>query len=63
MTAKGRQATETITLRLRPDVKRLLRDAARRDRRSMANLVEVLIVEHCRGERDDGNRPRRAGAG
>ena len=43
------QATKTATLNLRiePSVKEALREAARRERRSISNLIEVLIRDHC----------------
>ena len=35
--------TETVTFRIRPDVKAALRDAAEREHRSLANMLEVMI--------------------
>jgi len=40
--------TEAINLRMSPAVKGLLRAAAERDHRTLSNLMEVLILEHCR---------------
>lgn len=40
--------TEAINLRMSPTVKGLLRAAAERDHRTLSNLLEVLILEHCR---------------
>jgi hypothetical protein len=37
----------TLNLRIDPALKEALRIAAIRDRRSLANLVEVLIRRHC----------------
>jgi hypothetical protein len=37
----------TLNLRIDPAVKEALRIAALRDHRSIANLVEVLIRQHC----------------
>lgn len=39
--------TATVTLRIDPAVKEALRSAAAREHRSIANMVEVLIREHC----------------
>lgn len=39
--------TQVVNLRMRPAVKELLRVAAERDHRTLSNLLEVLIVEHC----------------
>jgi uncharacterized protein (DUF1778 family) len=39
--------TEAINLRMSPAVKGLLRAAAERDHRTLSNLMEVLILEHC----------------
>jgi hypothetical protein len=37
--------TETLTVRLAPDVKAALRDAADREHRSLANMLEVMILD------------------
>lgn len=39
--------TATLTLRVLPEVKDLLVAAATADRRSLANMVEVIVVEYC----------------
>lgn len=39
--------TTTLTFRIEPDLKEALREAAYRERRSIANMVEVLIRDHC----------------
>jgi len=39
--------TETITVRIEPAVKSGLKAAAEKERRSLANMVEVLIRDHC----------------
>lgn len=39
--------TSTLTLRIEPAVKEALRLAAARDHRSIANMIEVLIRDHC----------------
>jgi len=43
--------TATLTFRVDPEVKEALRIAAQKDHRSIANMVEVLIRDHC--ERND----------
>lgn len=37
----------TLNLRIDPVLKEALREAAAKDHRSIANLVEVLIRRHC----------------
>ena len=39
--------TATLNLRIDPALKEALRAAAVQDHRSLANMVEVLIREHC----------------
>ena len=39
--------TETLNLRVDPRVKEAARVAAKRDHRSIANLIEHLIYQHC----------------
>jgi len=39
--------TATLNLRIDPGLKKALKIAADREHRSIANLVEVLIREHC----------------
>ena len=39
--------TETVTLRVEPQVKAAAKAAARAQRRSVANFIEVLILAHC----------------
>ena len=39
--------TSTLTLRIQPGIKHAVREAARREHRSVANMVEVLIRRHC----------------
>lgn len=40
--------TATLTLRVEPEIKRALQRAAELEHRSIANMIEVLIREHCR---------------
>lgn len=37
----------TLNLRIDPAIKEAVRIAAQRDHRSIANLLEVLIRQHC----------------
>jgi hypothetical protein len=39
--------TATLNLRINPILKEALRIAAKQEHRSIANLVEVLIRQHC----------------
>lgn len=39
--------TATLTLRIDPALKEALRTAALREHRSIANMIEVLIRQHC----------------
>jgi len=39
--------TATLNLRIDPDLKKAVQTAAEREKRSIANLVEVLIRKHC----------------
>lgn len=36
-----------LNLRIAPEVKEALKEAAERDHRSISNMVEYLIVQHC----------------
>ena len=42
--------TTTLNLRIDPALTQALRTAALRDHRSIANMVEVLILRHCEAE-------------
>lgn len=39
--------TSTLTFRIEPALKEALRVAAEKEHRSIANMVEVLIRDHC----------------
>ena len=39
--------TAALNLRINPDIKEAIRVAARRQNRSVANMVETLIIQHC----------------
>ena len=60
--------TTTLNLRINPAVKDGLREAAEKDHRSISNMIEVLILRHCKeagitvpeqqtlfGDEDDGH--------
>jgi hypothetical protein len=40
----------TLNLRVDPIVKEAIRDAAERQHRSIANMIEILIRDHCKNE-------------
>lgn len=44
---KPKIKTATMTLRVDPQVKAVAALAAKRDHRSLTNLIEVLILNHC----------------
>jgi uncharacterized protein (DUF1778 family) len=37
----------TLTVRVSPDIKDLLTKAAVADRRSLANMLEVMVLDYC----------------
>jgi hypothetical protein len=39
---------ETLSIRTSPDIKELLRLAAQREHRSVASMIEVLVLEYAR---------------
>ena len=39
--------TTTLNLRIDPNLKEALREVSQRDHRSIANMIEVLILRHC----------------
>jgi len=39
--------TQTLTVRLSPDIKAALRQAAEHEHRSLANMLEVMIRDWC----------------
>lgn len=57
--------TETLTVRLSPEVKAALREAAAREHRSLANMLEVMIRGYATHSADAGGpspAPRRLNA-
>lgn len=45
--ARTHTKTATLTLRVPPEVKGLLSAAAQADRRSLANMLEVIVLDYC----------------
>ncbi len=43
----ARTKISTLNLRIEPGVKKAVREAAAREHRSVANMVEILIRRHC----------------
>lgn len=39
--------TDTLNLRVTPELKELIRLAAEKEHRTIANFIEVLVREHC----------------
>lgn len=39
--------TEVVNLRMTPQVKALLREAAANEHRTLTNMLEVLIIDYC----------------
>ncbi|MBT8086731.1 MAG: hypothetical protein KJO46_01795 [Gammaproteobacteria bacterium] len=55
----------TLNLRIEPAIKAAVREAAEREHRSVANMVEVLIRRHCDAagiplDRQDSPTPRKS---
>jgi hypothetical protein len=44
----ARAKSETLTLRTTPEIKELLRQAAEREHRSIASMVEILILQYAK---------------
>ena len=40
--------TEVVSVRVEPHIKAALQSAADREMRSLANMVEVMVVTYCR---------------
>ena len=54
--------TATVTFRLAPGIREMLRVAAERERRTVANMIEVMVVEYaiCRGIEEKDIKPSSA---
>lgn len=46
--AREKRKTAVVTLRIEPRLKAAAEKAADHDRRSLTNLIEVLIIERCK---------------
>lgn len=53
--------TTTVTFRMNPSVKEMLRVAADKERRSVANMIEVMVVEYAKkmGIEENHAQPKR----
>lgn len=40
--------SEVVSVRVEPSIKAALQAAAERERRSVANMVEVMVIAYCR---------------
>ena len=41
--------SEVVSVRVEPPIKAALQVAAERERRSLANMLEVMVIDYCRG--------------
>jgi len=57
----ARTKVATLNLRIDPGVKSAVRQAARREHRSVANMVEMLIRRHCEDAGIDLRQDRATG--
>jgi uncharacterized protein (DUF1778 family) len=48
---------ETLSIRTSVEIKRLLRLAAERERRSVASMIEILVLEYARANDLNLDRP------
>jgi hypothetical protein len=53
--------TTTLTIRSEPGLKEALREAANHEHRSIANMVEMLIMDYCDKNGIAIDKPARAG--
>ncbi len=42
--------TQVVSVRVEPQIKAALQSAAEREMRSLANMVEVMVVAYCRAQ-------------
>lgn len=56
----AKEAFGSATLRVSENVRELLRLAAEKEHRSMANMVEVLILRHCEANGISVAQPRKS---
>lgn len=50
MRRMSKTKVSTLNLRVNPAIKAAVREAAAREHRSVANMVEILIRRHCEQE-------------
>lgn len=50
--------TETLNLRVSPELKALIRKAADQEHRTLANFIEVLVRKHCDEHRIEARSKR-----
>lgn len=43
----GETRSKTLTVRIHPEMKEALQAVARNERRSLANMIEVMIRDYC----------------
>jgi len=43
----SKNKTETLSFRVEPRIKQALRTVAEKERRSLANMVEVMVLDFC----------------
>lgn len=53
----SRLKDETLSIRTSADIKQLLRMAAERERRSVASMIEILVMEYARKHEMRLDRP------
>lgn len=46
----ARKKTDKLSLRIDPSIKEALQKAAEAEHRSVANLLEVLVLKHCEAQ-------------
>lgn len=55
----SRMKDETLSIRTSAEIKQLLRKAAERERRSVASMIEILVLEYARShELTNDGQPR-----
>ena len=42
--------SQVVSVRVEPHIKAALQSAAEREMRSLANMLEVMVVAYCRGQ-------------
>ncbi|PHV48382.1 hypothetical protein CSQ91_21640 [Janthinobacterium sp. BJB301] len=42
--------TQVVSVRVEPQIKNALQAAADKERRSLANMIEVMVVAYCRAQ-------------